>query len=202
MSKTVKRVMRIMMVGLVAMLGAKAEAHYFWFFGKIKFCSVCLDPGTDDQGNDLSLTDVPADLNDPSKPAPAVVELSVKAKLVEISCPQPPTVIQSKVNVTLEGETPSDLWGYDPNAETAVVSVRVDDDSLNNVCPGRGEVRILKMSATANAYECTGLDPANPCSSRVLISIMKFNNCTIPSGAPLDTLYDCNAPDIQHNDPV
>ena len=29
MSKTVKRAMRVMMIGLVALLGAKAEAHYY-----------------------------------------------------------------------------------------------------------------------------------------------------------------------------
>ena len=40
MSKTV---MRVMMIGLVAMLGAKAEAHYFIVGGKVKYCSVCVD---------------------------------------------------------------------------------------------------------------------------------------------------------------
>ena len=30
MSKTVKRAMRVMMIGLVALLGANAEAHYVY----------------------------------------------------------------------------------------------------------------------------------------------------------------------------
>jgi hypothetical protein len=43
MPKTVKRAMRVMMIGLVAMLGAKAEAHYYIVGGKVKYCSVCVD---------------------------------------------------------------------------------------------------------------------------------------------------------------
>jgi hypothetical protein len=40
MSKTVKRTMRVMMAGLVAMLGANAEAHYYVAAGKYKYCSL------------------------------------------------------------------------------------------------------------------------------------------------------------------
>jgi hypothetical protein len=41
MFKTVKSAMRVMMVGLVAMLGFKAEAHYVVVNGKAKYCSGC-----------------------------------------------------------------------------------------------------------------------------------------------------------------
>ena len=40
MSKTVKRAMRVMMIGLVALLGANAEAHYYVAAGKYKYCSL------------------------------------------------------------------------------------------------------------------------------------------------------------------
>jgi hypothetical protein len=67
MSKTVKRAMRVMMVGLFALLGAKAQAHYVFVFGKYKYCSICLDPATDDHGIPIpTLMDVPAVKN----PAP------------------------------------------------------------------------------------------------------------------------------------
>ena len=42
-SETVKRVMRVMMVGLIAMLGAKAEAHWYVVGGTPKRCSHCVD---------------------------------------------------------------------------------------------------------------------------------------------------------------
>jgi hypothetical protein len=32
-----------MMIGLVALLGAKAEAHYVYVSGKYKYCSICVD---------------------------------------------------------------------------------------------------------------------------------------------------------------
>ena len=35
MPKTVKRAMRVMMIGLVALLGANAEAHYYVVSGQI-----------------------------------------------------------------------------------------------------------------------------------------------------------------------
>ena len=40
MSKTVSGVMRVMMIGMVAMLGAKAEAHYIVVRGSYKYCSL------------------------------------------------------------------------------------------------------------------------------------------------------------------
>lgn len=198
MSKTVKRVMRIIMVSLIATLGAKAEAGYFWFFGKIKFCSVCLGRRT--------LMEVPPDPNDSTHPHPAVAELRVKTKLVEIWCPEQSAVIQSRKPVTLVAETQSDdamnPWQWD--GKTANVFVKVEDGFLKEMfCPDSDplevNVQILKMSATANAYECTGSDPTNPCSSRVLVSSMKLNNCSLQPPDPNgDQFYDCNDPDFHH----
>ena len=71
MSKTV---MRVMMIGLVAMLGAKAEAHYFIVGGKAKYCSVCVD---------VNLT------HDEMPPLdhPEEVEFSLTTTSVDILCP-------------------------------------------------------------------------------------------------------------------
>ena len=45
-SKTVKTVMTVTIIGLVAMLGAKAEAHTRIINGKPRVCSVCDDDAT------------------------------------------------------------------------------------------------------------------------------------------------------------
>jgi hypothetical protein len=192
--------MKVMLVGLVAMLGVKAEAHWKIVAGKLKFCSIC---------SDATLTEVPPH-PDPlvNLPAPAVAELIVKTKLVTISCPDN-TEVQLKKPVTLSAQTPSGKWlDWDSKKKTARVEFFVSDKPFvdlglcgvdQNGMPVQPDaVQILKMNATYNAYECTGSDPTDPCSSMVLVSIMKLNNCTVPPDAPVDTLYVCNTPNIEH----
>ena len=81
MSKTV---MRVMMIGLVAMLGAKAEAHYYVVAGKAKYCSVCVDAELAEHEehsvNPTTLTEVPALHSEK-------VEFCVTTKSIDILCP-------------------------------------------------------------------------------------------------------------------
>jgi len=77
MSKTVKRAMTVMMVGLVAMLGVKAEAHYIVVKGRCYWHS--LECGREDK--------------DPgSGRPPASVELVAVPAVVDLLCPNPPHV--------------------------------------------------------------------------------------------------------------
>lgn len=79
-SKTVKRVTTVMMIGLVAMLGAKAEAHYILVKNKIKFCSICIDV-------EHTEADTPAEVDVVMEAdTPAEVEVVVTTKNVEILC--------------------------------------------------------------------------------------------------------------------
>ena len=98
MSKTVKRVMTVMMIGLVALLGAKAEAHTRWINGKPRTCSIC-GHGT--------LEEVP----DPKK-HPAVAELFVKTAEVRITCNDGSTTTLNdpQDTATLVARTDSKDW--------------------------------------------------------------------------------------------
>ena len=88
-SKTVKTVMTVTMIGLVAMLGAKAEAHTRIINGKPRVCSVCDD--------DATVEEVPANFI-------GLAELIVKTqKTVTILCPK--EEVQVKTELTLVGVT-------------------------------------------------------------------------------------------------
>jgi hypothetical protein len=76
MSKTVKKAMRVMMVGLVALLEAKAEAHYVYYAGRYKYCSVC---------NEAQLTEQDGSI-DPG-PHTEKLQFVLTPKSIEILCP-------------------------------------------------------------------------------------------------------------------
>ncbi len=85
-SETVKRVMRVMMVGLIAMLGAKAEAHYYVIGGIPKRCSHCVDGefGKDHKEHDaVAHTDV--------------AEFRLSTKKVDYLCPPTGSIQQSTI---------------------------------------------------------------------------------------------------------
>jgi len=185
--------MTVMMIGLVAMLGANAEAHTRWFKGRPFVCSICSD------AKDTELREV---LEDP-RSIFAVAELVVKTQKARILCPDK-TEVQVNEELTLVGETPSAAWqGWTEDNKTARVALFVSDQVLGFCVDQKGELvppfsmQILKMSATYNAYECTGPD-RNPCSSKVLISSMKLKNCQVPRNASVGTYYVCNAPVFEH----
>jgi hypothetical protein len=78
MSKTVKRVMTVMMIG-VAMLGAKAEAHWINLFGRCVWHSgECVRTDEDPKPNPIS--------NNPNAPHP-VGEARVMPTSVDFLCP-------------------------------------------------------------------------------------------------------------------
>ncbi len=119
-SKTAKRVMTVTMIGLVAMLGAKAEAHTFWFRGKPRVCSVC---------SDGELRDVRED----PRSIFAVAELIVRTQKARILCPDK-TEVQVNEELTLIGETPSAAWqGWTEDNKTAQVALFVSDQVLGFV---------------------------------------------------------------------
>ena len=199
MFKTVKSAMRVMMVGLVALLGANAEAHYVVVSGKYKYCSLhCI----------VDLRKVPNPIL-----WPAEVKCEATAALVEISCPNE-TLVQVPVNVDMVGQGRIDqedwtAYKSDPGLGKAHVEVNIPLDSLLDslleklppvVCikyplwtPTLKEVKILEMP---RADICIGPDLPDLCSSAA--STATFYNCTIPSGSPRGTLYECDTQTIDH----
>ncbi|MCA1851884.1 MAG: hypothetical protein LC647_05690, partial [Beggiatoa sp.] len=65
-----------MMIGLVALLGAKAEAHYVYVAGKYKYCSVCVDAKLKGEKDSINPTTHTEEL-----------EFLLTTKSVEILCP-------------------------------------------------------------------------------------------------------------------
>jgi hypothetical protein len=192
MSKTVKRVMTVTMFGLVALLGAKAEAHTVIIKGTPRVCSVCSD------AKDNLFEEV---LNDPNLAnSLAIAELTVKTKLVTILCDN--TEVQLKNVWTLKNEAP--LAGWDPNTKTAhanfFVSVQpfVDFVLDQGLCIEPPKVVLIRrMDAVYRAYECFGSAP-DQCSSKVLVSKMKLDDCKVPPNAQPPTPYDCKKPQFEH----
>jgi hypothetical protein len=188
MFKTVKSAMRVMMVGLVALLGANAEAHYVVVSGKYKYCSLhCI----------VDLMKVPNPIL-----GPAQVRCEATAALVEISCPSG-TLVQSAVNGVLVGQGPIDQsnWQQGGKAHVEVLLGMPESllDQLTGLCddpdwtPTPGKVKILEMP---RADICVGPDLPDLCSSAA--STAMFYNCTIPSGSPRGTLYECDTQIIDH----
>ncbi len=182
MSKTVKRVMTVMMIGLVALLGANAEAHTRWINGKPRTCSHC-GHGT------LSLTDV-LDLKN------LVAEYLVTTKEVRIECTKGDivTLKGNKNTATLVARTLS----TDPikwvvaDGKTAEVEFfdHLEGELLGETdklfanlgfCSRENplvDAQILKMSGRFEVSACLP-DTDDPCSARVLLSTMQLNDCTL-----------------------
>jgi hypothetical protein len=202
MSKTVKRVMTVMMIGLVALLGAEAEAHTRWFNGKPRTCSIC-----DRDGNEkgATLQDVPAEW---SRADLAVAELIVTTKEVTITCGDRELVtLKGKDNAaTLIAERLSSQWTYDSTGAHPRFEIASDDlyERLGFLCAeGPAKAQVLKMTAVYRVSECADADPLlGACSSRILLSTMKLNNCKVPLNAALGTQYTCDAPIFEHVHPT
>ena len=206
MSKTVKRVMTVTMIGLVALLGANAEAHTRWINGKPRTCSIC--DNDDGKTGEAASLEVPDDWQSHF----AVAELIVKTKDVAITCDGITVVrLKGKKNeATLTTERLSKLWTYDTTThpDTAVPNFeKIDSEQLYKmlgfvvVC-GSGrtpQVQILQMRARYKVYECTASDCL---SSRVLLSSMKLNDCEVPLNAELGTEYTCEDPIFDHKHPT
>jgi hypothetical protein len=192
MPKTVKRAMRVIMIGLVAMLGANAEAHYYMVAGKYKYCS--LDCAVD-------LREVP----DPISKS-AQVRCEATAKSVEILCPDQ-SLVQLPVNWVLVGQGSIDQSTWKNGKAHVEVRLPIPLDELpSGLCEGgwtptQGDVKILKMPK-AEIRVCPELadlvGPDLPDLCPIVASTYTFRDCKIPSGTPRGTIYRCEEQEIVH----
>lgn len=179
-SRKVKRVMTVMMIGLVAMLGANAEAHTLWIPGqKPRVCSHCYD-------GKLRVEE-----HHPIWQA----DYTVTTKLIEISC-QGEEPVQSMEPVTLSAQTPVNRL-----AGVVAVSFKISDETISRLgsCTDpsvKPIVELLQVQVDLNAYECTD----DACANRVLTSTLTYANCTAPH--PSDTFFpffQCSRERIVHS---
>lgn len=173
-----------MMIGLVALLGAKAEAHYVYVSGQYKYCSICVDAKLKGEEDSINLTTHTEEL-----------EFLLTTELVEILCPDGRIV------------SSSDLFQF-------VVKKPIGKDDITTQVNGQGgplttaEVRAC-VSDTAlleNSVFC-GVKPKD-----VLIREMRAEITTsacyilnIPQCDTVDTFVtDCILPaeyDLNHRPP-
>jgi hypothetical protein len=196
-----KRAMRVMMVGLVAMLGFKAEAHYVVVNGKVKYCSVCVYAQLE-KGNPVDLiTTEEVDLITHTEK----VQFCLKTKEVEILCSNG-TVVQSTENVTLVVQKLIDDQ-IDLGVTIEVRGVFSDEALLNallaktNFCPGLSlpsDVLIRAAKVEIKTYACN-LDPTLECEQVKFVELdcmlpKKFNFENYPKNLPTpdETLYVCS----------
>ncbi|MGH8489429.1 MAG: hypothetical protein ACREXS_11355 [Gammaproteobacteria bacterium] len=198
-SKTVKRAMRVMMIGLVAMLGVKAEAHYIVVKGRCVWHS--LECYREDEA--------------PQDPVPIlfppVGEVVATPLKVQVLCPGGVQDLDlSKEEWTLAAQKPilqSDITRVTTprgktsgNAEwTVVVSdAHFLEDPEAVFCPDRKnpqEVLIHEMSVKMNLY-CSRFDPK--CKPNVPHSTWEAKSCVLPVGFDVKNLpargtpYSCS----------
>jgi hypothetical protein len=209
MSKTVKRAMRVMMIGLVALLGANAEAHYVYAFGKYKYCSLhCV----------VDLRKVPDPLSEPAKVKCEATASQGDTLSAEVSCPDG-TLVQSNVPgpIAMVGQGSIDQSNWNQGKAHVEIDLPMPDfllKQLSGLCINDpewiltpGKVKILTIP---EAKICVGPVPAlgdvldgpqdplalDLCSTAA--STDTFYNCTIPSGSPRGTLYECDTQTIDH----
>ncbi|OOO03723.1 MAG: hypothetical protein USCGTAYLOR_00002 [Chromatiales bacterium USCg_Taylor] len=164
-----KTAMRVMMIGMVAMLGVEAEAHYMYVSGRYYYHSIgCY-----------------AEIGTRFPPNRWEVECQVNATRVELLCPDGSTV-------TLNLDTPVSLSAHvQKSAGKKSAEVLVDDSSLLNLgacAPERALVR--NMVGTVTIYMCNGTGK-DPCSSRLKTSTA-MSTCSLPEGY---SIYDYSPPD-------
>jgi hypothetical protein len=188
------RAMRVMMVGLVAMLGFKAEAHYIVVNGKVKFCSICVDVELEEnKGN-------PVDLITHTEEVDLIthteeVEFCLKTKEVEILCPNG-TVVQSTKKVTLVVRELIDLVDLGDTIKVGGVFSREALLKAFNFCPGLSlpsDVLIRAAEVEIKTNACNLVSTLG-CEQ---VDFVKLN-CKLPSQftfshpPPVGELYGCS----------
>lgn len=194
-----KRVMRVMMVGLLAILGAAAEAHLIVKNGKGWVCSICVSAEASEE-NQGSV--------DPTKHI-ELLEYLVMIRRTELLCPN--DVEDSKVPVNLvvrKQVEPSDITrvinqeGKLVGLARADVAARVSDLPLKedlkcSDSSSAGDVLVRQAGVVINTYACDLTDPT-VCSSVSSLSLGtctlsgKFNLKEYPKNLPpIGTLYSC-----------
>lgn len=187
MSKTVKRAMRVMMFGLVAMLGANAEAHFHKVGGTGYWCSFCFLLHLSEE------QDLPFGAHEQ-------FDLALKTKELEYSCrARKPEVVKTPVELRVR----KDLVRGDLTREfkddkqvglasasvltvvshTALLGAHLCEDGLQ-----ADDVLIRDTDVTATFYECSP-------DCKPYGEIAKFN-CKFPKKYNLrntfvGALYDC-----------
>jgi hypothetical protein len=185
MFRTVKTI-GLLSVGLLAMLGTKAEAHYMYVHGKWVYHSI---------GCQATI----GSLLDP--PGPLVEECVVNTAMVETRCSDRSIVI-FPIEVTLVAEVL--IPPGQPQAEVVVSDDPLLDVNLNPACGDSTptDVLILNMNSTISIFQCVGPVVA-PCSVRLLTSTAaaqcelpaQFNLDNYPENLPPDgTPYTCTDP--------
>lgn len=190
MSKTV---MRVMMIGLLAMLGAKAEAHYYVVAGKAKYCSVCVDAElAEHEEHPIN----PATQTKEFAPHNEEVEFCVTTKSVDIMCPlsgakrmwvEQPLVIRKPIG-------PDDITGI-TTAQVEGVFTSLPLVETHDFCQGEGPpiaVLIRAMKVEIKTHACGILDRTN-CEAVSFVT----GKCRLPEeyglpNVPPGTLYDCS----------
>ena len=185
--------MRVMMIGVVAMLGTKVEAHYYAFKGKAKYCSVCVDAELADHEehavNLTNLIEVPALHREK-------VEFCVTTESIDILCPSKAKRVWKRVRLPVVRQL------IVPDATT--VQGIVSDDSLKtpDLCQGLlpDAVLIRAMELKIKTYACAILD-LKKCES---VSELK-GRCRLSTTygfSDVGSPYDCSwgLPQIYQND--
>lgn len=183
MSKTV---MRAMMIGLVAMLGAKVEAHYIVVSNKVKYCDVCIESDLvheEHAVNPVTRTEEPA-------PHSEEVEFCVTPKKIECPGSEARTVLKRVVPLLLRMPlvpkvTPTRTY----------VEGRFDERSFRTQKFCQGELPLAKpivraMDVEIKTFACR-TSPRRKCKR---VSYAK-GECTLPTEygpeVPDQTPYDC-----------
>lgn len=164
MSKTV---MRVMMIGLVAMLGAEAEAHYFIVGGKVKYCSVCVDVKLikDETVPDVHLEEVEISLTTTSVDILCGTQISSPGQVN-------PLVVRRPID---GGDITTQLDSNGVQVTTAEVEAIVSDTALlvnRSFCGGIRPRDVLIREMHLTIKQCT-LTPCVPAVSTLDV------NCTL-----------------------
>lgn len=196
MSKRVKRVMTVMMVGLVAILGTKAEAHYMYVSGKYYYHSV---------GCEVTIGSVPV------HPDP----VEVKCQLITITqdpitgqiLPPVEVLCQNQNIITLPNPVSLVAQVLTDPGETHVEVIVSSSPFLQHLCDGSDPTAVLihNFASTITISKCVGLF-ANPCSVLLPTSTATTLRCMLPTEENYDiynlpddgTPYTCSVPVSAH----
>ena len=161
-------------VGLLTMLGTKAEAHYMYVNGKWVWHSV---------GCPVTIGDIP------SSPDPGIVICDVNTVQVEAECPDGSITQPLSIQVSLTAQEQ-----LDPGQ--SYVEVIVDDEPLRfhstiiSACGSyASDVLIRNMTSTVT-IQCVGSIGDPTCSAPLLTTSTAVATCELPAQC---TLNNCPA---------
>lgn len=176
MCKTVKTI-GLLGVGLLAMLGTKAEAHYMYVNGDWVYHSI---------GCQATIGSL---LN---PPGPLVEECVVNTAMVETLCPDL-SIVSLPIQVSLVAQVL--MAPGQTQAEVIVSDAPLLDVNLNPSCGDSTptDVLILNMNSTISIFQCVGPVVA-PCSVRLLTSTAAAQ-CELPAQFNLDNYPENLPPD-------